>query len=75
MERIIKLKMPNQVDSRVITSSAKSFGELKEDLAELSNGSLRFVVKDSRVTLEDDKAELPAGDFTIVAFATQIKLG
>lgn len=75
MERIVKLKMPNQVDSRVVTSGARTFGELKDDIAELSNGNLRFVTKDSRVTLEDDQAKLPEGDFTIVAFATQIKAG
>lgn len=75
MERIVKLKMPNQTDSRVVTSGAATFGELKEDIAELSNGNLRFVIKDSRVTLEDDLAELPTGDFTIIAFATQIKAG
>lgn len=75
MERIVKLKMPNQIDSRVVTSGAKTFGELKDDIAELSNGNLRFVTKDSRVTLEDDQAILPEGDFTIIAFATQIKAG
>ena len=75
MERIVKLKMPNQADSRMVTTGAKTFGELKEDIAELSNGNLRFVTKESRVTLEDDGAELPEGDFSIVAFATQIKAG
>lgn len=75
MERIVKLKMPNQSDSRVVTTAAKTFGGLKDDIAELSNGNLRFVVKESRVTLEDDGAKLPDGDFTIVAFATQIKAG
>jgi len=74
-QRIVKLKMPNQSDSRVVPSSARTFGELKDDIAELSNGNLKFVLKDSRMTLEDDQALLPDGDFTIVAFATQIKAG
>lgn len=75
MERIVKLKMPNQTDSRMVTSGAKTFGELKDDIAELSNGNLRFVDKETRVTYEDDGGKLPTGDFTIVAFATQIKAG
>lgn len=75
MERIVRLRMPNTEDSRVVTTDARTFGDLKDDIAELNNGNLRFVTKETRVTLEDDAAELPSGDFSIIAFATQVKAG
>ena len=58
-------------------SSFSNWGELKDHLIgkDMWNSTLQAVVKGTRVTLSDDKAELPVGDFTLFLVPTKMKSG
>jgi len=64
-----------QGSPRSIESDATSWGALKLELstkASIENvGSLKAVVSDTKVTLEDDAALLPTGNFTLFLFTTK----
>lgn len=57
-----------------IMSTATVWGDLKAE-AEMSFENKKVVEKDTRVTLENDAAKLPEGEFTIYLFQEKSKYG
>jgi hypothetical protein len=57
-----------------LSSSANTFGALKSEIG-LTFDNKKVVVKETRVTLENDDAVLPEGDITLYLFQKQSKHG
>jgi hypothetical protein len=54
-------------------SDAVTYGEIKNQISSV-NG-MKVVIRETKVTLEDDGAILPSGDFTIFLFPEKVKSG
>jgi hypothetical protein len=59
--------------TKSVNSSANTWGELKDQLG--IEADLKFVLKETRVTLESNDAILPSTDITIFGFAKKNKSG
>lgn len=72
----IKVLSSTKSGFRTIVSEAETWGQLKDNLREFGNvNELTAVVKETKNTLEDDGASLPAGDFTLYLSPKKIKAG
>jgi transcriptional/translational regulatory protein YebC/TACO1 len=56
-------------------SSASTFGEAKAELRDINWDDKKVTVRESRVTLEADGAELPEGDIVLFLFKKKSKFG
>ena len=71
--RVKQARTDNQSEHQV---NAKTFGELKSELSSLINFTgCRVLCRENRTTLEDDGAELPSDDFTIILTPVNVKSG
>lgn len=61
-------------DTREIMSAATTWGQLKSELGGVAD-KMRFVIRETRVTLESNDAVLPTTDITIFGFPLQNKSG
>lgn len=61
--------------ARKYSTSAKTWGELKSVISELLVGDLEAIVNPGHVTLTQDNAVLPTGDFKLYLIPTKNKAG
>ena len=73
--RSVKLKVTTQKDLIKAESSARTFGELKSELSNVKWDGMRVVVRETKNTLQDDGALLPAGDFVLFLVPEKVKSG
>jgi hypothetical protein len=75
----VKIYTSNTGDGKVITTEARTFGELKNDLQAngilFNNESMKAVIGETRTTLELDGAILPETDFGLFLFPKKTKSG
>lgn len=62
-------------ERQVLQSSATTWGELKGELSSIMNGDMKATVRETRVDLVHQDAQLPETDFTIFLFPTKVKSG
>ena len=64
-------------EKKEVSSNATTWGQLKEDsiVAGMLNGDMKVTVRETRVDLAHEDAELPTGDFTIFLFPAKVKSG
>jgi len=77
MSRIVKIYTAQNDSLQQIESSATTWGELKAEMkaAAISADGMKATVKTLKVTLENDGAALPEGEFTIFLTAAKMKSG
>lgn len=78
MDRIINVFSTQTNDKKEIKgSTATTWGQLKAEVERLgfSTSSMKVIVRESRVTLEDAGAQLPEGSFTLFLMPTKVKSG
>ena len=73
MERTVKIRLDGgkTIDKKI---SAVTFGELKKEV-EMTFASQKVIIRESRLTLEDDSAHLPLTDFTLFVYPLKVKSG
>lgn len=64
--KVTAFNVQNQVKQEIETT-ARTFGELMEQLGYEISSSMRYYDKDSKVTFEHPEAEISQTDFTLVA--------
>lgn len=72
-----KIEVINTADaslSKSFESDATTYGQIKNELG-VAPGSMKVVVRETKVTLEADDAVLPEGDFTLYLFPGKVKSG
>lgn len=74
MERVIKVFRTREGNLIKHTTSATILGELVKELG-LKPDNERIMIKETKVTLEDDLAQLPEGEFTLFVSQKKIKSG
>lgn len=74
-KRSVKLKVTTQKDLITGESSARTFGELKKEMNTVKWSGMRVVVRETKNTLQDDAALLPAGDFVLFLVPEKVKSG
>lgn len=73
--RKVTLKVTSQKDLIKAESSARTFGELKKEMKSVKWDGMRVVVRESKNTLQDEAALLPAGDFVLFLVPEKVKSG
>jgi len=73
--RSVKLKVTSQKELITGEVSARTFGELKSELKNVKWDGMRVVVRETKNTLQDDGALLPAGDFVLFLVPEKVKSG
>jgi len=58
-----------------VMSDATTWGQLKLQLGDLIQGDMKAVIKETKVTLENELATLPEGEFTVFLFPNKVKSG
>ena len=58
-----------------IESAATTWGELKEEASHLISGDMKATVRETRVDLVHEDAQLPDGDFVLFLFPEKVKSG
>lgn len=58
-----------------INSDATTWGALRNEISHLMTGEMKVTVRETRVDLSHEEAELPTGDFTIFLFPSKVKSG
>ena len=61
-------------EKREVMSSATTWGALKSELG-LSDSGMKFVLRETKATLESSEAVLPESDIVILGFPTKNKSG
>jgi len=74
MKRTVKIRMDGGNVSTVETE-ATTFGELKAQLTDVNFSNQKAIVRQTRVTLEDDEAHLPTTPFSLFLYPVKIKAG
>lgn len=62
-------------DRREFQSEATTWGQLKREISSMITGDMKATVRETRVDLEHEEAQLPTGDFTIFLFPNKVKSG
>tara|TARA_R110002126_G_scaffold47605_3_gene133359 strand:+ start:8447 stop:8683 length:237 start_codon:yes stop_codon:yes gene_type:complete len=75
MSRKVTVVSTQANDRQEVQTSATTWGELKGEISSMINGDMKVTVRETRVNLEHEDAELPAGDFTIFLFPNKVKSG
>ncbi len=73
--RSVKLKVTSQKELIKGEVSARTFGELKKEMNNVKWDGMRVVVRETKNTLQDDGALLPAGDFVLFLVPEKVKSG
>lgn len=76
--RTVTVSSTQRSGATQIQTSAYTWGELKETLHSKGFndvGNMRAVVRETKVDLSSDNAQLPEGDFTLLLTPRQIKAG
>lgn len=74
--REIRIISSTKTGVKTISSSAETWGQLKDSITDYGDLSkMTAVVKETRVTLADNEARLPEGSFTVYLSPKQIKAG
>lgn len=74
-KRKVTLKVTSQKELIHKESDARTFGELKKDLNKVKWSGMRVVVRETKNTLQDEAAILPAGDFVLFLVPEKVKSG
>lgn len=74
-KRKVTLKLTTQKDLIKSESSARTYGELKSEMTDVKWDGMRVVVRETKNTLQDDAALLPAGDFVLFLVPEKVKSG
>jgi len=62
-------------ERREIQSDATTWGQLKREISSMMTGDMKVTVRETRVDLSHEDAELPTGNFTIFLFPNKVKSG
>lgn len=76
--RVVKVFATGNDNIIEITTSARTWGELQNELRSQKNmdvSGMNAKVRSSKVTLEHKDAELPTGEFTIFVTPAKVKSG
>lgn len=74
-KRKVTIKLTSQKNAIVHESDARTFGQLKKELTNISWKGLRVVERSTKNTLDMDDALLPAGEFILFAVPEKVKSG
>ena len=74
-KRNVTLKLTTQKDLITVESDARTFGELKKQLADVKWDGMRVVERTTKNTLQMDDAVLPATDFVLFLVPEKVKSG
>jgi len=74
-KRKVSLKVTSQKELIKKEVEARTFGELKKELKDIKWDGMRVVVRETKNTLQDDGALLPAGDFILFVVPEKVKSG
>jgi hypothetical protein len=76
MERNLKIKLPGQVALKKFKINSSTFGELKEELiGKIDFSEKRVIIKETKLTLQDNDAVLPDYDFMLFLQPLKVKSG
>lgn len=75
--RTVKISTSGADGLREIETEATTWSELKSDMndAGISTDSMKGVVRETKVSLEANDAQIPGGNFTVMLFTGKIKSG
>lgn len=74
-KRKVTLKVTSQKELIKEESAARTFGELKKEMSTVKWDGMRVVVRETKNTLQDPSALLPAGDFVLFLVPEKVKSG
>ena len=74
-KRNVSIKVTSQKELIKREVEARTFGELKKELKDVKWDGMRVVVRETKNTLQDDGALLPAGDFILFVVPEKVKSG
>lgn len=74
-KRNVTLKVTSQKELIKAEVEARTFGELKKELKNVKWDGMRVVVRETKNTLQDEAALLPAGDFILFLVPEKVKSG
>ena len=75
MSRNVVVASPSVNRAKTITTSAETWGELKEELGSMYNSGLEAIVGSNKMSLTRDEAQLPNEDFSLFLVAKKNKAG
>ena len=74
-KRNVSIKVTSQKELIKGEVEARTFGELKKEMKDVKWNGMRVVVRETKNTLQDDGALLPAGDFILFVVPEKVKSG
>jgi hypothetical protein len=75
MSRKITLFNSNSQVRKEVMTNATTWGQLKSENVDFITANLRGMVRETRVSLEHDDAQLPSGESVIFLATKEIKSG
>jgi hypothetical protein len=73
--RKITLFNANSQVRKEIMSSATTWGQLKSENSDFISGNVKGIVRETKVTLDNEEATLPTTEFTLFIATKEIKSG
>jgi hypothetical protein len=73
----IKVSTPGSDNLIEVNSDATTWGELKDVLnsRDISTDGMKGIIRETKITLESDEAQLPDDNFTLFLFTAKVKSG